>query len=74
VGEHAALAHARRLLLADEIDVDRRGDDAVEPDLLQVDVRDDVPDLVALVVLQDRRMGRAAVAANDDVEDRVRRR
>ena len=57
--QDAALAHADRV--ADERDRDRRLDRLVEPDLLEVDVRDRAAHLVALVVLEDRRVGRAAV-------------
>ena len=66
--EHPALLAAGRL--ADERDVDRRLDRLVEPDLVQVDVRDVSAHDVLLVVLQDRRV-RARPALDDDVEDRV---
>ena len=46
---------------------------AVEPDLVQVDVRDAAPDLVQLVVLEDRGV-RLARAVDLDVEDRVEAR
>ena len=49
--------------LADERDRDGRLDRLVEADLLQVDVRDRAAHLVALVVLEDRRVLRAPVDA-----------
>jgi len=45
-------------------------DRLVEPDLLQVDVRDEAAHLVHLVVLEDRRV-RRSLAVDLDVEDRV---
>ena len=46
--------HARRVLAADQVHGDGRGDRLVEPNLVQVDVRDAAADLVQLVVLEDR--------------------
>ena len=68
LGEHAALLDADGL--ADERDHDRGLDRLVEPDLLEVDVRDRAADLVALVVLEDRRV--LAAAVDGDVEHDVR--
>ena len=66
--EDAALAHADRV--ADERDHDRGLDRLVEPDFLKVDVRDVAANLVALEVLEDRRVSGAAV--DRDVEHGVR--
>ena len=66
--EHAALARADRL--ADERHRDRRLDRLVEPDLVQVEVHERAAHGIALVVLEHGRV-RAAVAFDDDVEDRV---
>ena len=66
--QDAALAHADRV--ADERDLDRGLDRLVEADLLEVDVRDLAAHLVALVLLEDRRVSRAAVDL--DVEHGVR--
>ena len=52
---------------------DRGVDRLVEPDLLQVDVRDAAAHLVDLVLLEDRRV-RLARAVDLDVEDRVEAR
>ena len=71
--ENAALAHARRVLAAHELDGDRRVDRLVEPDLLQVDVRDTAAHRVDLVLLQNRRVG-LAFAVDLDVENRVEAR
>ena len=67
LGEHAALLDAGRL--ADERDHDGGLDRLVEPDLLEVDVRDRAAHLVALVVLEDRRV--LAAAVDGDVEHDV---
>ena len=67
LGEDAALLDADRL--ADERDHDGGLDRLVEADLLEVDVRDRAAHLVALVVLEDRRVRRAAV--DGDVEHGV---
>jgi hypothetical protein len=68
--EDAALAHAGCVLAAQEMDGDRGVDRLVEPDLLQVDVRDAAAHGIDLVLLEDRRV-RAALAVDLDVEDRV---
>jgi hypothetical protein len=71
--EHAALAHARRVIAADEMHGDRGVDGTVEPHLEQVDVRDASPHLVELVLLEDRGV-RVACAVDLDVEDGVQAR
>ena len=58
------------LCLADERDDDGGLDRLVEPDLLEVDVRDRAANLVALEVLEDRRVLGAPV--DRDVEHDVR--
>ena len=57
-------------LAADQVHGHGRGDRPVEPDLVQVDVRDAAAHLVQLVVLEDRGV-RLARAVDLDVEDRV---
>ncbi len=71
--EHAALAHAGRVLAAVELDGDRGADGAVEPDLLQVDVRHAAAHGIDLVLLENRRV-RLPLAVDLDVEDRVQAR
>ena len=68
--EHAALAHAGRIVGAVQLEGDGRVDRLVEADFVQVDVRDMTAELVHLVVLEDRRV-RAALAVDLDVEDGV---
>ena len=68
--EHAALLHAGRL--ADERDRDGGLDRPVETNLLQIDVRDPPADGIQLVLLQHRGVRLTAVAAEDDVQHRVR--
>ena len=68
--EHAALLDAGSAVGADQVHGDGSGDRLVEPDLVQVDVDDVAPDLVDLVVLEDRRV-RGAGAVDLDVENRV---
>ena len=70
LGEHAALAHARRVVAAVKLDGDRGLDRPVEPHLLQVDVRDTAPHGMDLVLLENRRV-RLSFAVDLDVEDRV---
>ena len=53
--ERAALAHAGRVLGADELNVDGRRDRLVEPHLVQVDVHELPAQRILLVVLEDRR-------------------
>ena len=67
LGEHAALLDTDRV--ADERDDDGGLDRLVEPDLLEVDVRDRAAHLVALVVLEDRRV--LAAAVDGDVQHDV---
>ena len=67
LGEHAALGHADGL--AEELDHDPRLDRLVQPDLLQVDVRERPLERMLLVRLEDRRARGASVEG--DVEDRV---
>ena len=71
--EHAALAHARRVVAAEELHGDRGLDRLVEPHLLQVDVRDAAPHGIDLVLLEDRCV-RLSLAVDLDVEDRVQAR
>jgi hypothetical protein len=68
--EHAALAHAWRVVTAEKLDGHRSLDRPVEPHLLQVDVRDTAPHGIDLVLLEDRRVS-LSLAVDLDVEDRV---
>ncbi len=68
--EHAALAHARRVLAAEQMNRDGGLDRLVEPHLLQVDMRHAAPHGIDLVLLEDRRV-RLPLAVDLDVEDRV---
>ena len=66
--QHAADLHTGRL--AHELHRHLRADRLVEPDLVEVDVREMASNRILLVVLDDRGMGRL-LAVEDDVEDRV---
>ena len=70
LGENAALANARRVVAAVKLDGDRGLDRPVEPHLLQVDVRDNAPHGMDLVLLENRRV-RLSFAVDLDVQDRV---
>ena len=59
--------------LADELHGDRRLDRLVEPDLVEVDVRDRAADRVLLVVLEHGVM-RRLLALDDDIDDPVQAR
>ena len=59
-----------RIVAAVQLDGDGSLDRLVEPNLVQVDVRDAAPHRIDLVLLENRRV-RLALAVDLDVEDRV---
>ena len=71
--QHAALAHAGSVLRTGQVERDGRLDRLVEAHLLQVDVPDVTADRIALVRLEDGRVG-VTLAVEDDVEHRVQAR